>query len=87
MHAIAHPHLPRTGVLALGVIVMAIAVLLLAASRAGDIRLASSPGSPAPATTRVTAIDQARPTPSLWSTGPFASPFHAVLPWSSAIGR
>jgi hypothetical protein len=37
MHAIEHPNLPRIGGLALGAVLVAIAVLLLAATRVGDI--------------------------------------------------
>ena len=87
MHAMAHPHLPRIGVLTLGVILMAVVLLLLAATRVGDIRLGSSPGSTSPATARAAAIHYARPAASPWSTNPFASPFHIVLPWSSAARR
>ena len=45
MHAIERPHLPRIGVLALGAVLLAIVVLLLAASRVGDIGLSSSSAS------------------------------------------
>jgi hypothetical protein len=87
MHAIAHPHLPRIGVLALGAILMAVVLLLLAATRVGDIRLGSSPGSAAPATTRAATIHYGRPAISSWSANPFASPFHVVLPWSNVARR
>ena len=41
MHAIERPYLPRIGVLTLGAVLLAVVVLLLAASRVGDVGLSS----------------------------------------------
>jgi len=85
MHALERPQLPRIGALALGAVLLAIVVLLLAASRVGDIGMSSNTASSAPAPT--TAISHAGPASSNWLMSPFASPFHVVLPWSAPTGR
>lgn len=90
MHAIERPHLPRVGFLALGAVLLAITVLLLAASRVEDIGVSSTSESTraasVPAATAAT-INEARPVGSSAFTNAFASPFHVALPWPKATGR
>jgi hypothetical protein len=78
MHAIERPLLSRTALLALGAVLLAIVVLLLAASRLGDTGLSAgtaSTGAPAspPATAPRTAL-----VASSWFANPFVVPVHAV---------
>jgi hypothetical protein len=88
MHAIERPYLPRTGVLALGAVFLAIVLLLLlAASRVGDIGLTSSSGASGASTAPPAATHSAPSAASLWLTNPFATPFHVVLPWNTPIRR
>lgn len=87
MHAIERPHLPRIGILALGAVVLAIVVLLLAASRVGDIGWSSgaaSSGAPAGPPAK---IDSAAPAAPSWFANPFAPPFRVVLPWNTPSRR
>jgi hypothetical protein len=87
MHAIERPHLPRIGILALGAVLLALVVLLLAASRAGDIGLSSGSTSSAATTTPPAEIHSMPAAASPWFTNPFAAPFHVVLPWNAATRR
>lgn len=81
MHAIERPHLPRIGVLALSALLLAIVVLLLAASRVGDI--GSGSASSGAATGLPTKIHTTAPAAWSWFTNPFAAPFRVVLPWNT----
>jgi hypothetical protein len=86
MHAIEHPHLPRMGVLALGAALLAIVVLLLAASRLGGIGLSAGSASSGPAA--VPARSHSAPPAAAWAlNNPFASPFRVTLPWTTTSRR
>ncbi len=86
MHAIERPHLPRVGLLALGVLV-AIVVLLLAAPRVGDLGVsATSDSSGTAASATATTINHSLTNGAAF-TNAFASPFHVVVPWAKATGR
>lgn len=85
MHAIETPQLPRISVLALGAILLAIVVLLIAASRVADI--GGSSGFSSGAATAPAAVASVRTATSPWSANPFASPFHVVAPWTTATRR
>lgn len=87
MHAIERPHLQRVGVMALGGVLLAIVVLLLAASRVGDIGIGSGASSSARVIGPATAIHRTSPGASSWLASPFASPFRVVLPWMTATRR
>lgn len=87
MHAIERPRLPRIGVLALGALLLAVAVLLLAGSRLGDLGPSSGSASGGPAASPPAPIHSAGAAASSWLTNPFAAPFHVVLPWNTAGGR
>jgi hypothetical protein len=85
MHAIERPLLPRIGLLALGTVVLAFVVMLLAASRLGDLGL--SAGSAANSAFTSPGAGIRIPPPASWYANPFAVPVRAVLPWSSANRR
>lgn len=87
MHAIERPRLPRIGVLALGAILLAIVVLLLAASRLGDIGVTAGSASigavvSPPANTRSAPL-----VASSWFSNPFRVPFRVILPWNTPTRR
>ncbi len=87
MHAIEHPHLSRSGLMALGAVILAILVLLVAAARVGGIGANSRADTGGPAVgPRTTAHSSWSPAAS-WYANAFASPFHVVLPWARATGR
>jgi ABC-type glycerol-3-phosphate transport system substrate-binding protein len=87
MHAIERPHLPRMASLALGAVLLAVVVLLLAASRVGDLGMSSTASSTPPAASTPATLHHAwRTSPSAF-TNVFSSPFHAALPWASAPRR
>lgn len=87
MHAIERPHLQRIGVLALGAVVLAIVVLLLAAARAGDIGLSSVSASSGTATGPPATVRTAPSPAASWFANPFAPPFRVVLPWKTPTRR
>jgi hypothetical protein len=80
MHALDRQHFPRIGTIALAATLLAIVLMLLAASRVGDIGIGGSSVGTSFAT-RPAASTPAR-TP-IWVTHPFASPFRVTLPWRS----
>jgi hypothetical protein len=86
MHAIAHPHLPRIALLALGAVVLALVVLLLAAARLGDISPSSGSASSGAAAGAPANVHNA-PAASSWVTTPFEAPFRLVLSWNPRNGR
>jgi hypothetical protein len=87
MHAIERPRLPRISVLAVGAVLLAIVVLLLAAARVRDISLSSgSAPSGAKAGPPVT-IHSARRAGSSWVTSAFAVQSRVVLPWNTTTRR
>lgn len=85
MHAIERPYLPRIGVLTLGAVLLEIVVLLLAASRVGDVGLSSGSASSGTATGLPATIHSAPMSSSF--TNPFGVPFRVVLPWTAASRR
>jgi hypothetical protein len=88
MHAIERPRLPRVGVVALGALALAIVVLLLAASRLGDIGLSSHSASTDAATGASAQNRSAPPVASSWLwSNPFKAPFRVVLPWNTPARR
>ena len=87
MHAIEHPHLPRVGLMALGALLLAIIVLLLAASRIGGIGANSTSATSGAATIQAAAVHRPGSAGPSWYANPFASPFHVVAPWAKPAGR
>ena len=87
MHALERPHLPRIGGLALGAVLLAIVVLLLAASQPSDIGVGSPPASSgAIAGPPAAAHGQALAAPS-WFTNPLGALFRVGLPWGERAER
>jgi hypothetical protein len=84
MHAIERPHLPRIGVPALGAVLLAVVVLLLAASRVGDNGISFRSASSGAPTAPPAEIHSGLPVASSWFTSPFAAPVRVVLPWHTA---
>ncbi len=87
MHAIDRPQLPRIGMLALSAALLAIVIVLLIASRLGDVGAGLGAGSPGVATYPPATFNSMRPADSSWLANPFASPFHVTLPWTAANRR
>ena len=87
MHAIERPHLPRIGVLALSAVLLTMVVLLVAASRLGDIGLGAGSASSGTVTGQPARVHSAPPPASTWFSNPFAQPFHVVLPWNAPTRR
>ena len=81
MHAIERPYLPRVGLRTLGTVLLAIVVLLLAASRVGGIDANSTSAARGALLGRTAAAGRSGLVGSSWLTNGFASPFHVALPW------
>ena len=87
MHAIEHPHLPRVGWMATGALVLAVIVLLLAASRVGGLGASHmSEASRATIGPQIT-VDGSGYARAFRSSSPFASPFHIAIPWTKPSRR
>lgn len=87
MHAIDRPHIPRLGLMALGAILLAIIVLLLAASRVGEIGANATPNATAAPVSHTATVHNWRPAGPSWLANPFVSPFRVALPWARTITR
>lgn len=86
MHAIERPLLPRFGLLGLGAVLLAIVVLLLAASRLGDIGVSAGTASSGAVKAPAAHISRTPLAASSWFANPFAVPVHSV-PWPTAPRR
>lgn len=84
MHAIERPHVSRVGLMALGAVVLAILVGLLAAYRVGEIGGGSTSGVSGAVTGQTVAVHGSGSAGSSWYANPFASPFHVAFPWARA---
>ncbi len=87
MHAIERPHLSRVGLMALGAMLMAIIVLLLAASRLGGIGAASTSHAAGAAIGPKAAVHAQGPSTGSQFRNAFAPPFPVVLSWATPRGR
>jgi len=80
--ALPHPHLPRAVVLALAAILLALVLVLHAATQVGDIGLGSSTGPAATgATVERPAAHATAPVSPARAVNLFAAPFRVRLPW------
>jgi len=87
MHAIERPYLSRVGLTALGVMLVAIIVLLLAASRLDGIGASSPSNATGAAVGPAAAVHPLTPAGVSPFTDALATPFRVVVSWTTPHGR